>query len=86
MSVLMYVAESSFIVEHCKFDVFKSMLCDRLVCGIQNPCIQKRLLAESKLTFKQKFEIAQALESANPDAKTLLSNSSTPVHTVHIPK
>ena len=70
------------ITEHCKFDVLESMLCDRLVCGIQAPQIQRRLLAESKLTFKQVFEIAQAMEFADQDAKTLLNNSSPPVHTV----
>ena len=58
------------------------MLCDRLVGGIQDPRIQWRLLAESKLEFKQAFEIAQAMESADHDAKTLVTNPSTPVYAV----
>ena len=81
-TVSTYIAELRRIAEHCKFDNLESMLCDRLVCGIQDPRIQRRLLAESKLTFKQAFELAQAMESADRDAKTLLNNSSTPVHTV----
>ena len=85
-TVSTYVAELRRIAEHCKFDALESMLCDRLVCGIQDPRIQRRLLAESKLTFKQAFEIAQAMESADRDAKTLLINSSTPVHTVQATK
>ena len=85
-TVSTYVAELRRIMEHCKFDVLESMLCDRLVCGIQDPWIQRSLLAESKLTFKQAFEIAQAMESADRDAETLLNNSSTLVHTVQATK
>ena len=58
------------------------MLCDRLVCGIQDPRIQRRLLAESKLEFKQAFELAQAMESADRDAKTLVNNPAAPVHAI----
>ena len=43
------------------------MLCNRLVCGIQDQRIQQRLLAEVKLEFKQAFELAQAMNSANHD-------------------
>ena len=62
------------------------MLCDRLVCGIQDPGIQQRLLAESTLDFKRAFELAQAMESADRDAKTLVNNPSTPVHIVQTRK
>ena len=50
-----------------------NVLCNRLVCGIQDSRIQQRLLAEPDLTFAKAFEIAQALESADRDAKTLLA-------------
>ena len=46
-TVSMYVAELRRIAEHCKFDNLESMLCDRLVYGIQDPRIQRRLLAEA---------------------------------------
>ena len=39
-TVSMYVAELRHIAEHCKFNNLKSMLCDRVVCGIQDPRIQ----------------------------------------------
>ena len=81
-TVSTYIAELRRIAEHCKFDNLNSMLCDRLVCGIQDPRIQRRLLAESKLEFKQAFELAQAMESADRDAKTLVNNPSTPVHAI----
>ena len=56
-TVCTYVAELRRIAEHCKFDNLESMLCDRLVCGIQDPGIQRRLLAESTLDFKRAFEL-----------------------------
>ena len=77
-----YVAELRRITEHCKFDNLESMMYDRLVCGIQDPRIQRRLLAEAKSEFKQAFELAQAMESADRDAKTLINNSSTSGHTI----
>ena len=85
-TVSTYIAELRRISEHCKFDNLENILCDRLVCGIQDPRIQRRLLAESKLTFKQAFELTQAMESADRDARTLLNNSSTPVHAVQSPQ
>ena len=75
----MYIAELRHIAEHCKFDNVESILCDGLVCGIQDLRIQRRLLAEAKLEFKQAFKLAQTMESADRDAKTLINNSSTPV-------
>ena len=42
---------------NCKFNNFESILCDRFAC---DPGIQQRLLGESKLDFKQAFELAQA--------------------------
>ena len=81
-TVSMYVAELRHIAEHCKFDNVKCMLYDMLVFGIQDLRIQWRLLAEAKLEFKQAFKLAQAMESADHDAKTLVNNLSTPVHTI----
>ena len=40
------------------------MLRDRVVCGIGDPRIQKRLLAECDLTFDKAVELAVAQESA----------------------
>ena len=76
------VAGLRCIAEHCKFYSLESMLCDRLVCGIQDTRIQRRLLPEAKLEFKQAFELAKAVESADRDATTLINNSSTPAHTI----
>ena len=40
------------------------MLRDRIVIGVDDPNIQRRLLAEPNLTLKKALEIAQALETA----------------------
>ena len=71
-TVSQYVAGLRRIAEHCKFgDYLESVLCDRLVCGIQDSRIQRRLLGEPDLTFARAFTLAQSLESADRDTKAL---------------
>ena len=47
------------------------MLCDRIVCGINDSAIQKRLLAEPKLTYQKALELARGLETATRNVKEL---------------
>jgi hypothetical protein len=71
-SVAAYVAELRKIAEFCEFgDTLMDMLRDRLVCGIRDKNIQRRLLAEPKLTFNRAMEMTQAAETAERDAKRL---------------
>ena len=51
------------------------MLHDRLVSGVQNAVIQKKLLAEKDLAFKSALEIALALEIADKNARELAQSS-----------
>ena len=52
--------------EHCNYgETLPEMLRDRLVCGINNFKIQRRLLAEPDLTLKKAEEIALAMELAS---------------------
>ena len=44
--------------------LFLKNLLDRLVCGIAEPSIQRRLLGELDLSFERALEIALAMESA----------------------
>ena len=44
--------------------MLEDLLRDHLVCGLRDDRAQRRLLAESKLTFAKAFEIAQASELA----------------------
>ena len=68
-STPVYVAELRKPSEHCDFKANLSVaLRDRLVCGIKNVNIQKRLLSESDLKLEKAIEIATAMERAARDA------------------
>ena len=52
-SITSFIARLRKIAEHCDFkDTLEEMLRDRLVCGVKNDRIQRRLLSEKNLTFK----------------------------------
>ena len=62
------------------------MLRDRLVCGVRDPQLQKRFLAERQLTFSKALELAQAFESAESSSRDIQAVRSPsvplPVHSV----
>ena len=67
-----YVAELNKLSEHCVFgDSLQEMLRDRLVCGISDPRIQRRLLSEPDLTYKRAYDLASAMEAAERNALDL---------------
>ena len=69
-----YVAELRKLATHCNFGGnLNEALRDRLVCGLRNMQIQKRLLSEAKLKYSKAVEIAVAMETAIRDASELLS-------------
>ena len=47
------------------------MLRDRLICGVNDPRIQRRLLSEADLDFDKALKTAQAMEMADRDAEEL---------------
>ena len=58
--------------EHCQFGTtLEDMLRDRLVCGISDDRIQRRLLAERELAFEKAVEIATATEMASRNVMDL---------------
>ena len=60
------------LTEYCEFGAtLDEMLRDRLVCGVQDIRIQRRLLAELKLTLQQALDLALAIEAAEKDASEL---------------
>lgn len=86
-SVATFIAELRQLTEHCDFGgTLDDMLRDRLVCGIANNSIQRRLLAEPDLTLKKALELARAMETADKDVKDLQGPKSlgiaTEVHAV----
>ena len=67
-----FVAGLRKLTEYCQFgDTLSDMLRDRLVCGINDQKLQRRLLAEPTLTYEKAFALAQALETADKSAKEL---------------
>ena len=71
-AVATYVAELRKIEEFCDYgSVLSDMLRDRLVCGIHNKVIQRRLLQVTALTFDKALGIALSAEAADKDSKRL---------------
>ena len=67
-----FVAELRRLTEYCDFGtLLEDMLRDRLVCGVNDDRIQRKLLSEPNLTFARAFKLAQALESVEKHAKDL---------------
>ena len=71
-SLANYVAELRALGEYCDFGTtIEDMIRDRLVCGINDHGIQRRLLQESKLTYQSAYDIAQAMETASKNIQDL---------------
>ncbi|KAL0148660.1 hypothetical protein M9458_055987 [Cirrhinus mrigala] len=71
-SISNYIAELRRLSVHCSFgDQLDAMLRDRIVCGVLDEALQRRLLAEPTLTFKEAEERALAAETASLNARLL---------------
>ena len=85
-SIATFVAELRASAEHCNFGrSLDDMIRDRVVCGVNDDAIQKRLLAEGdKLTLTKALTLAQSYENTVKDATTLVPNdaSSQQIHRV----
>ena len=69
-----YVAELRQIAHDCNYgQTLEQMLRDRLVCGINDDRIQRRLLAEVDLTFDKDYKMAVAADAASRNAMDLQS-------------
>ena len=54
--------------EHCEFgDFLNDALCDRLVCGMNNSSIRRRLLTEKYLTLGKATSIALSLDISSQE-------------------
>jgi len=77
-SITMYMAALRQLAEHCNFsEHLKKMLRDRLVCGINEVKIQRRLLAEAQLTHKLAVVIAVGMQVASTNAQELQHSTET---------
>ena len=70
--VAAYVAELRRLAEFCNFGTtLDKMLRDRLVWGIKDDSIQKKLLQEKDLTFQRALAIAQGSEAADRNLREM---------------
>ena len=68
-SIMQYTVELRHLARHCEYgNHLQDALRDRLVCGIRNKALCKRLLAEENLDLKKAKQIATAMEIAAHDA------------------
>ena len=71
-SIATFVSELRRLSEHCNYgQTLDEMLRDRVVCGIADGRLQRRLLAEPELNLKKAVELAQAQETADQGAQHL---------------
>lgn len=78
-TIATYVAELRALAGNCNFGAsLNTMLRDRLVCGVNNETMQKRLLAESELTFDSALKITTSMEAATQGAQQI-TNDSLPI-------
>ncbi|XP_041473613.1 uncharacterized protein K02A2.6-like [Lytechinus variegatus] len=67
-----YVAELRQLAKHCDFgEYLEQALRDRFVCGLKQESIQRKLLAEARLTLQKAVETAVAMEMAAQDTEQL---------------
>lgn len=77
-SIAEYIAELRRLSTHCEFGAYLDQaLRDRLVCGLRNENIQKRLLAESDLKLQKAMDLALGMEAADRNAKSLKNPEGT---------
>ena len=71
-SVADYVAELRRSAATCKFEGYlDEALRDRLVCGLRDEGVQRRLLTEPELTLAKAIELAQGMETAARDTQEM---------------
>ena len=88
-SVKDFVGELKGLARNCDFGktstgvnlteklILEENLRDRLVCGVADTAIQRRLLGESDLSFDKAFQLALAMESAATNAAQLHTKNTT---------
>lgn len=82
-SVAVFVMELRAIAQYCDFGGTLELR-HRIVCGINDQQIQKKLLAEKALSFDKAMEIALAVESATKGAKTITSGMQDHTSIYHV--
>lgn len=83
-SVLTYIAELRNLATHCQFEAaLNDTLRDRLVVGLRQESIQKRLLSETDLNLEKAINLAVAMETAARDAAEVQGVKPETVHKIN---
>ncbi|XP_032069735.1 uncharacterized protein K02A2.6-like [Thamnophis elegans] len=77
-SVSAYVAALRSAALHCEFRDLDEALLDRLVCGLRDLKLQKRLLTKADLSFQSVFDEVRAAEMSTASLATIAKSRSTP--------
>lgn len=64
-----FVADLRKLSEHCNFTELDKMLRDRIVCGVLDEGLQRKLFAEPDLDYKRAVELATAAETATKNVQ-----------------
>ena len=73
-----YIAELRKLATPCEFgEYLDQALRDRLVCGLRSETTQKWLLSEAELSLTKAVTIAQSMEAAEVEAKSLQVEKTT---------
>lgn len=71
-SITEYDAALRKLATHCNFGAYlEDALRDRFVCGLQCEAMQRRLLSEVDLTLKKAMELAQGMEAAASNTRSI---------------
>jgi hypothetical protein len=82
-TIASYVMELKKMAQHCKFGTFLSeALRDRMVCGINDEMIQRKLLAESDLTYDSALRLALNNEAAQSQSTIMHQNVNSAINYV----
>ena len=76
-----FVTELRAIARYCNFkDTLNEALRDRIVCGINDDAVQRRLLAVKKLDLPKALDIGTRMETAKHNLKELHESTTAKRH------
>ena len=77
-SIDVYAAALRALAATCEFGELKDeMICDRLVCGIADNSVQRKLLQEPKLSLEKCLDICRSAEATSAHLKAISGHSSS---------
>ena len=81
LTVAEFVADLRHLATHCKFgDTLETMLRDRILRGINNSSIQKKLFCSTDLTFERAFAVVYGSTEVVKNMKELENPRTHPGH------